>query len=167
MNFEDQVVSMEDDSQFPWIEGTVDFINNTYVVRTAEGRRYCFNNERSHNPFRGLGSQAKTYMCLLNDENRHLLPEYYNTVVPPGRKFGWIVDAHGVLMDDNTTNDALVGPILRNGQRVRFRSPRIDELLTNQETGETVLFIVSNSLLVCGISVADGCEGFATTIQCI
>ena len=95
--------------------------SSAVVVDDRDGKNYWFENTIAKNPFRGLGSQERSYVIGVDD---------------PEKKTPFMM-----LMntDDNACNDACVGSVFETNHRVTFVPKRAEELMRNED-GLVVLY---------------------------
>ena len=101
------------------VTGTVECVNDigdSALVRDdRDGKLYWFDNTIAKNPFRGLGSQERSYVIGVDD---------------PEKKKPYMM-----LMntDSNACNDECVGSVFANGHKVTFVPKRAEELMRDEE----------------------------------
>lgn len=96
--------------------------HDTYYIKDdRDDKLYCFCNTIHKNPFRGLGSQQRCYLLGVDDAEKK-------------KPYMMLMN-----MDSNACNDAWLGTVLEEGQKVTFVPKRHEELVCD-ETGDIVLY---------------------------
>jgi hypothetical protein len=159
----------EDRDDLEKLEGVVQVADTVfYVCADKNEKKYVFDNQRTHNPYRGLGSMSKTSIVLKDDSNASWKPseDPEKEVVPDGKTLAKILTSTGEVGWDNTTDYTHVGPILRPGARVKFVAPSTAKLLTVPGTEDVAMFVKdSYSVFVGRLAVPDGFDGIAADVQ--
>jgi len=158
-------------SDFEVHEGVVAHENGHYFVQHVDdNRKFVFNNLRTLNPYRGLGSMSKTSIVLVEEFYDGHTPApgpMLQGLLPIGRTFGWILTASNEVEYDNTFAKSQVGPILSVGALIRFVSPDVDRLIAHPETGHVACFCrpASHDMYITSFSIPDSFDGIALNVQ--
>ena len=169
----DEVKGENQDVDLPQLEGIVGYENEIYFVsctRDGETKKYAFNNTRSWNPHRGLGSVSYTTMVLRDETNNDWKPSTGKgkDTTPTGRSFHWLRSTiENKPEPDNTTQYEATGPILVQDMRVSFLAPPVDQFLKHPETGHIACFCQPGSytLILNSFEVPNGFDGVAVNVR--
>ena len=107
-------------------EDVLPILGTYYVEDYVFGKRWYFWNIMTHNPFRGIGSDEKSYVYDLDDVTKQ--------------------HGHTCLYEwwDNTTLEGQCGPVLRVGDEVTF-VPKRTEALMRDAQGEILVETISST----------------------
>lgn len=101
------------------VTGTVECVSgigdSAFVRDDRDGKFYWFDNAIAKNPFRGIGSQERTYVIGVDDPEKK-------------KPFMMLMNT-----DSNACNDECVGSVFAHGHKVTFVPKRAEELMRDEQ----------------------------------